>query len=84
MQENTPEITYNFKRVERYNHAKPPKFLVRFWTLASGTILGLALMMLLIFNNIGIISITDFTNRATMQNENKDPYGEKLAYGIAF
>ncbi len=42
---------------------------VRFWTLASGTILGLALMMLLIFNNIGIISITDFTNRATMQNE---------------
>lgn len=41
-------------------------------------------MMLLIFNNIGIISITDFTNRATMQNENKDPYGEKLAYGIAF
>ena len=79
-----PEMTYNFKRVERYNHAKPPKFLVRFWTLASGTILGLALMMLLIFNNIGIISITDFTNRATMQNENKDPYGEKLAYGIAF
>ena len=66
-----PEMTYNFKRVERYNHAKPPKFLVRFWTLASGTILGLALMMLLIFNNIGIISITDFTNRATMQNENK-------------
>ncbi len=54
-------MTYNFKRVERYNHAKPPKFLVRFWTLASGTILGLALMMLLIFNNIGIISITDFT-----------------------
>ncbi|PJG36018.1 ABC transporter ATP-binding protein, partial [Enterobacter hormaechei] len=46
-----PEMTYNFKRVERYNHAKPPKFLVRFWTLASGTILGLALMMLLIFNN---------------------------------
>ncbi len=46
-------MTYNFKRVERYNHAKPPKFLVR-WTLASGTILGLALMMLLIFNNIGI------------------------------
>lgn len=79
-----PEMTYNFKRVERYNHAKSPKFLVRFWTLASGTILGLALMMLLIFNNIGIISITDFTNRATMQNENKDPYGEKLAYGIAF
>ena len=21
-----PEMTYNFKRVERYNHAKPPKF----------------------------------------------------------
>ena len=28
-----PEMTYNFKRIERYNHAKPPKFLVRFWTL---------------------------------------------------
>ncbi len=77
-------MTYNFKRVERYNHPKPPKFLVRFWTLASGTILGLALMMLLIFNNIGIISITDFTNRATMQNENKDPYGEKLALWNCF
>ena len=76
-------MTYNFKRVERYNHAKPPKFLVRFWTLASGTILGLALMMLLIFNNIGIISITDFTNRATMQNENKDPY-EKLVLWNCF
>lgn len=28
-----PEMTYNFKRIERYNHAKPPRFLVRFWTL---------------------------------------------------
>ncbi|MDN8880955.1 ABC transporter ATP-binding protein, partial [Staphylococcus aureus] len=54
------------------------------WTLASCTILGFELMMLLIFNNIGIISITDFTNRATMQNENKDPYCEKLAYVISF
>ncbi len=39
-------------------------------------------MMLLIFNNIGIISIYNFTNRANAKN--KDPYGEKLAYGIAF
>ncbi len=46
-------------------------------------ILGLALMMLLIFNNIGIISITDFTNRATMQNEIKI-HMAKLSYGIAF
>ncbi len=25
-----PEMTYNFKRVERYNHAKPPKFFSAF------------------------------------------------------
>ena len=28
-----PEMTYNFKRIERYNHAKPPRFLVRFLDL---------------------------------------------------
>ena len=48
-----------------------------FWTLASGTILGLSIDDVAHFNNIGIISITDFTNRATMQMKNKDPYGEK-------
>ena len=55
-----------------------------FWTLASGTILGLALMMLLIFNNIGIISITDFTNRATMQNENKRSIWRKVSLWNCF
>ena len=38
-----PEMTYNFKRIERYNHAKPP-VLVRFWTLFASFLIGLALM----------------------------------------
>ena len=42
-----PEMTYNFKRIERYNHAKPPIFLVRFWTLMTSFLIGLALMGIL-------------------------------------
>ena len=44
----TPEMTYNFKRIERYNHAKPPVFLVRFWTLSVSFLIGLALMGILL------------------------------------
>lgn len=27
-----PELTYNFRRIERYRHAQPPAFLSRIWT----------------------------------------------------
>ncbi|EHJ07802.1 ATP-binding cassette domain-containing protein [Staphylococcus simiae] len=79
-----PEMTYNFKRIERYNHAKPPQFLIRFWTIVTTSLLGMLLMAALIFNSSGIISFADNTNRNAIENENKDPYVDKLAYGIAF
>ena len=77
-----PEMTYNFKRIERYNHAKPPVFLVRFWTLMVSFILGLALMGIFIFNNLGIVNVPE-NNQATLQTQAKDTYEDKLAYGIA-
>lgn len=78
-----PEMTYNFKRVERYNHAKPPVFLVRFWTLFASFLIGMALMGVLLFNNIGKVHIPENTTQDSIQNQNKDTYEDKLAYGIA-
>ncbi|WP_413486998.1 ATP-binding cassette domain-containing protein [Staphylococcus pasteuri] len=77
-----PEMTYNFKRIERYNHAKPPIFLVRFWTLMTSFLIGLALMGILLFNNLGIINISA-GNQTPLQTQTKDTYENKLAYGIA-
>jgi len=77
-----PELTYNFKRTERYNHAKPPVALVRFWTLSIAFVLGLVLMALFMFNNIGKIEIGKNEDQASIQNQHKDPYEEKLAYGL--
>lgn len=59
-------MIYNFKCVECYNYVKLFKFLVCFWILVLGIILGLVLMMLFIFNNIGIILIIDFMNCVMM------------------
>ena len=47
-----PEMTYNFKRIERYNHAKPPVFLVRILTLFASFLIGLTLMGILLFNDL--------------------------------
>lgn len=77
-----PELTYNFKRTERYNHAKPPVALVRFWTLCIAFIVGLLLMTFFMFNNIGKIEFGKNEDQASIQNQHKDPYVEKLAYGI--
>ncbi len=78
-----PEMTYNFKRIERYNHAKLPVFLVRFWTLSVSFLIGLALMGILFFNDLGRIRIDDNNTQASIQNQSKDPYEDKLAYGLA-
>ncbi|MEJ7174857.1 ATP-binding cassette domain-containing protein [Staphylococcus caprae] len=78
-----PEMTYNFKRIERYNHAKPPVFLVRFWTLFASFLIGLALMGVLLFNNLGKVHISESNTQAAIQNQSKDPYEDKLAYGLA-
>ena len=78
-----PEMTYNFKRIERYNHAKPPRFLVRFWTLFVSFLIGLVLMSVLFFNNLGMVKLGNINTQASIQNQNKDTYEEKLAYGLA-
>ncbi|MDH9161462.1 ATP-binding cassette domain-containing protein [Staphylococcus succinus] len=77
-----PELTYNFKRTERYNHVKPPVALVRFWTFFIACFVGLVLMALLIFNDIGKLEIGQNIDQATIQNQHKNPYQEKLGYGI--
>src|SRR5699024_5267829 len=78
----TPELTYNFKRVDRYNHVKPPVVLVRIWIWVSIFILGMVLTALLMFNDIGKIKIGQNEDQASIQNQSENPYEEKLAYGI--
>ncbi|MCG7339850.1 ATP-binding cassette domain-containing protein [Staphylococcus sp. ACRSN] len=77
-----PELTYNFKRVERYNHVRPPVSIYRFWSLIGIFFIGLVLMALLMFNDIGKLNINQNIDQSTIQNQHKNPYEEKLAYGI--
>ncbi|MBO3066389.1 ABC transporter ATP-binding protein [Staphylococcus saprophyticus] len=77
-----PELTYNFRRIERYKHAKPPVALVRFWTLFTIFFMGLLFMALLMFNDLGKLEIGENQDQASIQNQQKNPYEEKLAYGI--
>ncbi|MGM7690725.1 ATP-binding cassette domain-containing protein [Staphylococcus felis] len=76
-----PELTYNFKRIERYHHAQPPAFLTRIWTLTAVFITGMLIFGILIFNNIGKIEPSQNTAN-TLAQQSKDPYIDKLAYGI--
>lgn len=78
----TPELTYNFKRIERYNHVKPPVAFVRFWTWLSVCLVGLLFMAILMFNNIGKLEIGQNLDQATIQNQKKNLYEETLGYGI--
>lgn len=77
-----PELTYNFKRVERYNHAKPPVVFTRFWTLLAAFLLGAVLMVPIMFNNLGKLPVPTNTDQATIQNRTSNPYDEMMAYGI--
>lgn len=77
-----PELTYNFRRVERYNHVRPPVSFYRFWSLISIFLIGLIIMALLMFNDIGKLNINQNIDQSTIQNQHKNPYEEKLAYGI--
>src|SRR5699024_2375691 len=77
-----PELTYNFKRVERYKHAKPPLDITRFWTLLISFIVAAVFMALLMFNDVGRLQFAQSINQETIQNQKKDPIEEKLAYGI--
>ncbi|MBI5974715.1 ABC transporter ATP-binding protein [Staphylococcus canis] len=76
-----PELTYNFKRTERYHHAEPPAFLSRIWTLTGLFIVGMLLFAILIFADLGKIAPSQ-TSSNTLAQQSKDPYIEKLAYGI--
>ena len=75
-----PEMSYNFKRVERYRHAKVPDFVVRFWTILIASLICLAIVGALVVNNIGRFDVPII--EAQKKVENKDPFEEKLAYGI--
>ena len=60
-----------------------PRFLVRFWTLFVSFLIGLVLMSVLFFNNLGMVKLGNINTQASIQNQNKDTYEEKLAYGLA-
>ena len=77
-----PELTYNFKRIERYHHAEPPAFLARIWTWLAVFFVGILLGVVLIFTNIGELQTKKVTTEDTIAKNNQDPYIEKLAYGI--
>ncbi|MCS4487282.1 ATP-binding cassette domain-containing protein [Staphylococcus americanisciuri] len=77
-----PELTYNFKRIERYHHAKPPVFLSRIWTWTGIFLVGMVLSGLLIFNDLGKLDTSHLTAQNTLTEQTEDRYVEKLAYGI--
>ncbi|WP_105986709.1 ABC transporter ATP-binding protein [Staphylococcus chromogenes] len=77
-----PELTYNFKRIERYHHAEPPAFLARIWTWLAVFFVGILLGAVLIFTNMGELQTKKVTTEDTIAKNNQDPYIEKLAYGI--
>ncbi|UXR77723.1 MULTISPECIES: ATP-binding cassette domain-containing protein [unclassified Staphylococcus] len=77
-----PEVTYNFKRIERYHHATPPVFLARIWTWTAIFIAGMFVSSLLIFNNLGKLDATQYISHNTLTDQPKHQYTEKLAYGI--
>ncbi|MCU5746235.1 ATP-binding cassette domain-containing protein [Staphylococcus sp. SQ8-PEA] len=77
-----PELTYNFKRVERYNHAKPPTVITRFWTILVASIIAMLLMIVLIFGNMGNMPVPTNTDQATIQDQSEHAYKDKLAYGL--
>lgn len=77
-----PELTYNFKRIERYHHAQPPVFLSRIWTWTGIFLGGMILSGLFIFNDLGKLDTSQFTAQNGLTSQSEDPYVDKLAYGI--
>ncbi|HDV6084348.1 TPA: ABC transporter ATP-binding protein [Staphylococcus pseudintermedius] len=77
-----PELTYNFRRIERYRHAQPPAFLSRIWTWLALFFLGMCMAGVLIFTNLGKIASAPLVTQATISKSTSDPYVDKLAYGI--
>lgn len=77
-----PEMSYNFKRIERYKHAKAPEYIVKFWTILISLILCLCLAGSLVLANKGKLQIANNVSQSKIQNQNSDPYEEKLGYGL--
>ncbi|UXU58068.1 ABC transporter ATP-binding protein [Staphylococcus agnetis] len=77
-----PELTYNFKRIERYHHSEPPAFLARVWIWLAIFFMGIVLGSLFIFTNFGQLESQKVTTEDTIAKNNEDPFIEKLAYGI--
>ncbi|WP_154838321.1 ATP-binding cassette domain-containing protein [Staphylococcus sp. Marseille-Q1834] len=77
-----PEMSYSFKRVERYKHVKIPDFIVKFWTILIAGLLAFVLFAAMVVNNVGKIEIPANEVQKKVQNKDKDPFEDKLAYGI--
>ncbi|QLK86371.1 ABC transporter ATP-binding protein [Staphylococcus sp. 17KM0847] len=77
-----PELTYNFKRIERYHHAKPPVFLARIWTWTAVFLVGMLLSSVLIFNNLGKLDIAESASQNAISKHSETSFTDKLAYGV--
>lgn len=77
-----PELSYNFRRTERYEHINTPHAITRFWTILLSCLAALLFVAVLLFNNVGVMNMGNDVNHASIQTKHKDTYEEKLAYGI--
>ncbi|MGN5883857.1 ATP-binding cassette domain-containing protein [Staphylococcus simulans] len=77
-----PEMTYNFKRVERYKHAKPTPFLARVIGWSIVLLVGFVFMAVLLFNNLGIVHFAQNTEQSKLQSNQKSVFNETLTYGL--
>ncbi|AYU55592.1 ATP-binding cassette domain-containing protein [Staphylococcus debuckii] len=77
-----PEMSYNFRRVERYKHAKPTQFLSRIigWSIALA--IGFIITAALLFTNQGIVHFSQNAEQTKLQANKKQTFEDKLSYGI--
>lgn len=77
-----PEMTYNFKRIERYKHAKPTPYLARVIGWSIVLLMCFIFTAILIFNNAGIVEFAQNTEQSKLQTHQNEAFEEKLTYGI--
>ncbi|UXR50926.1 ATP-binding cassette domain-containing protein [Staphylococcus simulans] len=77
-----PEMSYNFKRIERYKHAKPTPFLARVIGWSVLLLIGFIFTAVLLFNNLGIVHFAQNTEQSKLQAQKKGVFDETLTYGI--
>ncbi|UTB80364.1 ATP-binding cassette domain-containing protein [Staphylococcus carnosus] len=77
-----PEMTYDFRRIERYKHAKPTPFLARVIGWSIALVLGFIITAALLFTNQGIVQFAQNTEQTKLQSSSKQTFEDKLSYGI--